>query len=169
MTTKPQAELYVSGLLKLKPSHHQFRRVTAKQFWAGLSIFKEPLLIDTRLDESHGLVNYYLNPKTLDTYRRYGFKTPQIGYIHYNEYILHEILINSIELNPNAKLSIQTTPIEDIKKTLPELLAMVGCPPSRKIYMEKQLQKLKKVGKTIRTQRLNNNPNSEPTPPNNAA
>lgn len=128
------AELYTLGLLRLKPNRHQFIRVTQKEFWAGLSLIPCPLRIDTRLSESHDLVNYYAHEDNMEAFRKMGFKTPQLGYIHKGDYVLHETLASSVLFNiPQNVLKFQTIP--EIKKSLPELLEMVGCPRiERAIY-----------------------------------
>ncbi len=125
------AKIHTLGLLRLKPNHHQFIRVTQKEFWAGLSLIPFPLRVDTRLSESHELVNYYAQNENLPAFRKMGFKTPQLAYIHKNDYVLHETLANSVPFNiPQNTLNMRTIP--ELKKSLPELLEMVGCPPQKK-------------------------------------
>ena len=92
------AKIYISGLLRLRPNHHQFTRVTQKQFWAALSTIQFPLIADMRLSESHDIVNYYVPHDKLECWRaspngkQYDLPTAQIAYIHKGDYIIHEIL-----------------------------------------------------------------------------
>lgn len=128
--SKKSATIYTSGLLKLRPSAHQFQRVTQKEFWAALSLVQFPLRIDTRLDESHGLVNYYIPQERMEDFRKTGLKTPQLAYIHKGDYVLHVFMIDALRRHiPSAML--QALDMTVLKATLPELLAMIGIPLTR--------------------------------------
>lgn len=127
---KKNATVYVSGLLKLRPSAHQFQKVTQKEFWAALSLVQFPLRIDTRLDESHGLVNYYIPHDRMEDFRKAGLKTPQLAYIHKGDYVLHIFMIQALQRHlPTHVLNVLKMQV--IKRSLPELLEMIGVPLTR--------------------------------------